>query len=84
MAGVSPVICELPELTEREMQLTVIAAFVHTVAVYDAGACGPAEAVKVTVMDPDELPEDAENPVGACTWLTAACGEETGDAGETR
>jgi hypothetical protein len=62
-------------LTVREVQPSVIAAFVQIDAVYDAGVCGPADAVNVRVTAPGWLADEAvENPVGGLTWLTSACG----------
>ena len=81
----SPVSWVVPGLTVWDVHPRVIAAFVQIEAVYEAGSCGPADAANVSVTAPGCVAEDAvENPVGAFTWLTSACGADTPDGGETR
>jgi hypothetical protein len=58
---------------------------VQILAVYEDGACAPAEAVKVSVIAPAVVSDGAvEKDVGGLIALTSACGDETADDGETR
>ena len=69
----------------RDVQPEVIAAFVQIVAVYDAGAVGPVEALNVSVIAPAWVAEDGGGtPRAGSNWLTTACGRRHADAGETR
>ena len=83
---VSPVTWVVPGLMAWAMQDVVMAALVHTVAVYDDGSWGPADAVKVTAMAPAVVADDAtEKFVGALTWLIACCeDDETPELAEAK